>query len=81
MFTLNYSYFTDMDNEHQELRQTAFPKLRQFCTDLDLDLVIVDLHSSETDLDPQELHLEEVARCQRRSVGPGFAVSDLLLTC
>ena len=70
----------DMRAERNMLLRDAYPELKQFCSDLDLDFKLVDMRWGVTDIatndhETERLCLTEVANCRRLSLGTNFVVS------
>ena len=70
----------DMRAERNMLQRDAYPKLKQFCSDLDLDFKLVDMRWGVTDdatndHETERLCQAEIANCQRLSIGTNFVVS------
>ena len=80
----NECSFSDMRAERNWLAREAYPKLKSFCyNELDLDFHVLDMRWGITDDATNEhiteqLCLNEIASCQRLSLGPNFVVCSLL---
>ncbi|CAH1796820.1 unnamed protein product [Owenia fusiformis] len=71
------STFSDMRAERNTLVKVAYPRLKNYCSDLGLDFQVVDMRWGVTDdatndHGTEDLCLTEIANCQRLSVGPNF---------
>ncbi|XP_046576157.1 NACHT and WD repeat domain-containing protein 2-like [Haliotis rubra] len=71
------STFSDMRAERNALSRDVSPILRSFCSNLDLDLQLVDLRwglteDTQNDHSAERLCLQEVKNCQNVSLGPNF---------
>ena len=69
-----------MRAERNVLATHAFPKLKAICANNDLDFKVMDMRWGVTDDATnehitEELCLQEIAKCQRLSLGPHFIVS------
>ena len=77
-----------MRNERNFLATNAYPKIKAFCAEQNLDFKIMDMRWGITDDATNEhitehLCLQEIAKCQRLSLGPNFIVSFIMVmsTC
>ena len=78
-----------MRAERNMLLRDAYPELKQFCSDLDLEFKLVDMRWGVTDIatndhETERLCLTEVANCRRLSLGTNFVVSkkiDSIFMC
>ncbi len=70
-----------MRGERNWLVRTALPELQEYCAQLGLDFRFLDMRWGVTDDATNEhvtekLCLQEVANCQKLSLGPNFVVSS-----
>ncbi len=78
------AYFIDFKAERNILHQKAYPELKEYCCDLDLNLEVVDMRWGLTDdviNDHQvtELCIDEIVACQQVSCCPNFVVSKIIM--
>ncbi|XP_061195706.1 uncharacterized protein LOC133203923 [Saccostrea echinata] len=71
------STFSDMRAERNILSHEVFPKLKQLCLSKDLDFQVVDMRwgvteDCQNDHSVDKICLQEVANCQKLSLGPNF---------
>ena len=62
----------------------AFPQLKEFCDQMNIDFEVVDLRwragvHIDTELRATGLHFSEIERCKNASLGPHFVVLFILI--